>query len=249
MAGVVGQNFTEFVGLYIQVPFTSQGPGTCDPTNTTGSPPWWIPLPFITNTVSTLDWSIQLDTCTGGHAATVTTAPGTQWVKLNAGQYGFYRVNYTEPMWAQLANAAAVSSGGGTVLGSEDLAGLLDDAYQLSRAGSLSVTVFLNLIRYTFRSALTSTSHHSVMCCDFWVTELWKLNMDMYRRCPAICDAWNDLCMCHTFLSGFPSTFLGLSHLIDIMRGACMFAGAATACRPMFDNTLFRPQLHDSALC
>ena len=130
------------------MPFTSQGPGICDPTNTTGTPPWWIPLPFISNTADTLDWSSQLDTCVGGHAATITTAPGTDWVKLNAGQYGFYRVNYTEPMWAQLATAAGVSTGGGTVLGSEDLAGLLDDAYQLSRGGQLSITVYLDLIRF-----------------------------------------------------------------------------------------------------
>ena len=34
----------------------------------------------------------------------------------------------------------------GTALGSEDLAGLLDDAYQLSRAGQLSITVFLDLM-------------------------------------------------------------------------------------------------------
>ncbi|KAL0050168.1 hypothetical protein WJX82_005668 [Trebouxia sp. C0006] len=131
-----------------QVPFTSQGPGTCDPTNTTGTPPWWIPLPFTTDSEDQLNWSIQLDTCVGGHAALINVDPSTQWVKLNAGQYGFYRVNYTQPMWASLAAAAAVSEGGaGTVLGSEDLAGLLDDAYQLSRAGQLSITVYLDLIR------------------------------------------------------------------------------------------------------
>ena len=132
-------------GLFPQVPFTSQGPGVCDPTNTTGTPPWWIPLPFISSTVSSLDWSSQLDTCVGG--MTINTASGTEWVKLNAGQYGFYRVNYTESMWAQLATAAGVSNGGGTVLGSEDVAGLLDDAYQLSRGGQLSITVYLDLIR------------------------------------------------------------------------------------------------------
>lgn len=126
------------------MPFTSQGPGICDPTNITGSPPWWVPLPFISNTLATQ--STQLHKCTADD--TITVSSGTQWVKLNAGQYGFYRVNYTEPMWAQLATAVGVSSGGGgTVLGSEDAAGLLDDAYQLSRAGQLSITVFLNLIR------------------------------------------------------------------------------------------------------
>ena len=134
--------------LSLQVPFTSQGPGVCDPSNTTGAPPWWTPLPFITPTAPDANWTIQLDSCTGDAAATISVGPGTEWVKLNAGQYGFYRVNYTEPMWASLAAATAVSgSGAGAVLGSEDLAGLLDDAYQLSRAGALSITVYLDLIR------------------------------------------------------------------------------------------------------
>ena len=128
------------------MPFTSQGPGVCDETNTTGTPPWWIPLPTIANTNPELNWAIQLDTCVGAHAATITVDPGTEWVKLNAGQYGFYRVNYTQPMWESLAAAAAVSYGARTVLGSEDLAGLLDDAYQLSKAGVLSITVYSDLI-------------------------------------------------------------------------------------------------------
>ena len=131
--------------LLLQAPFTSQGPGICDPTNTVGTPPWWIPLPFTTNIEDQLNWSIQLDTCVGAHSATINIDPGTEWVKLNAGQYGFYRVNYTEPMWASLAAAAAASEG--TVLSSEDLAGLLDDSYQLSRASQLSITVYLDLIR------------------------------------------------------------------------------------------------------
>ena len=172
------------------MPFTSQGPGICDPTNTTGSPPWWIPLPFISNTVATQDWTTQLDKCTGDEihhdddddnddddddddeddddddeddedddVVRITVQPGTTWVKLNAGQYGFYRVNYTEPLWAQLATAVGVSSSGGTVLGSEDVAGLLDDAYQLSRAGQLSITVFLNLIRCVCSEFLVIGSH------------------------------------------------------------------------------------------
>ena len=101
--------------LTLQVPFTSQGPGVCDPTNTTGVPPWWVPLPFITNSDSRLDWRHQLETCQG--AETVVELEGaSDWVKLNAGQYGFYRVNYTQPMWAALATAAAASGMSCTVL-------------------------------------------------------------------------------------------------------------------------------------
>lgn len=94
--------------ILLQVPFTSQGPGICDPTNTTGVPPWWVPLPFITSASSRLDWSKQLESCQGAEAV-VELGSEQEWVKLNAGQYGFYRVNYTQPMWASLAAAAAAS--------------------------------------------------------------------------------------------------------------------------------------------
>lgn len=97
-------------------------------------------------------------------AVRIVVEPGTTWVKLNAGQYGFYRVNYTEPMWAQLATAVGGNGSiGGTVLGSEDVAGLLDDAYQLSRAGQLSITVFLNLIRWAHICSRSSGVGHPII--------------------------------------------------------------------------------------
>lgn len=33
--------------------------------------------------------------------------PGGGYVLLNAGRYGYYRVNYTEELWARLAEAEA----------------------------------------------------------------------------------------------------------------------------------------------
>ena len=33
----------------------------------------------------------------------VNAQSGTDWIKFNVGQYGFYRVNYPESEWAQFA--------------------------------------------------------------------------------------------------------------------------------------------------
>jgi puromycin-sensitive aminopeptidase len=62
------------------------------------------------------------------------------WVKVNAGQSGFYRVNYPAEEWARLR--AAVVAG---ELGPRDRLGLQNDAYALMRAGHLPATTFLEV--------------------------------------------------------------------------------------------------------
>ena len=65
-------------------------------------------------------------------------APG--WVKVNAGQTGFYRVNYDDDQWRRLGEAVASME-----LPATDRLGLQNDAYALMRAGSLSPATFLAL--------------------------------------------------------------------------------------------------------
>jgi len=67
-------------------------------------------------------------------------APDSDWVKVNAGQSGFYRVNYPAEEWERLRKA--VISG---ELGPEDRIGLQNDAYDLMRAGYLPATTLLDL--------------------------------------------------------------------------------------------------------
>ena len=120
---------------------------------------WWVPLPFITSAApARLQWA-ELSGCQS--AAPLATLPANAsgaaaaaWVKLNAQQYSFVRVQYSEPMWAALAAAArqtSSSSGGGgggeaAVLSGVDLAGLLEDSYSLAEAGELGITPFLSLV-------------------------------------------------------------------------------------------------------
>ncbi|MDX1534133.1 MAG: M1 family metallopeptidase [Thermoplasmata archaeon] len=65
---------------------------------------------------------------------------GADWVKVNAGQTGFYRVNYPPDEWERLA--AALRSRGLPAL---DRLGLQSDAYALMRAGYAPATLYLSL--------------------------------------------------------------------------------------------------------
>ena len=67
--------------------------------------------------------------------------PANGWVKLNAGQTGFYRVNYQQADWERLSRAVLAGD-----LGTEDRLGLQEDAYALQRAGFLPASQFLSLV-------------------------------------------------------------------------------------------------------
>jgi puromycin-sensitive aminopeptidase len=71
------------------------------------------------------------------------------WTKLNAGQSGFYLVNYDAAGWSALAKAVGGLDG-------MDRFGLQEDAYSLMRAGYLPVGSFLELAG----SYRDETDHH-----------------------------------------------------------------------------------------
>ncbi len=67
-------------------------------------------------------------------------SPDEDWIKVNAGQSGFYRVNYPPDEWARLRRAVAAGD-----VDTRDRIGLQNDAYALTRAGYLPATTFLEL--------------------------------------------------------------------------------------------------------
>lgn len=71
------------------------------------------------------------------------------WFKLNAGQYGLFRVNYPNAIWQRLAGAAQTgpSNNSPPPIPAEDLAGLLDDSWALAQAGETDVDNFLALAK------------------------------------------------------------------------------------------------------
>lgn len=66
--------------------------------------------------------------------------PPADWVKINAGQSGFYLAHYDQAGWRGLSRAVETLS-----LGDMDRYGLQEDAYSLMRAGYLSVPGYLEL--------------------------------------------------------------------------------------------------------
>ena len=68
------------------------------------------------------------------------TAAGDPWFKINPGQTGFFRVNYSAEGWEKLVPAIQSLE-----LSATDRLGIQNDAYALSRAGLLPVTQFLSM--------------------------------------------------------------------------------------------------------
>eukprot|EP00879_Flechtneria_rotunda_P033023 GHRR01036539.1.p1 GENE.GHRR01036539.1~~GHRR01036539.1.p1 ORF type:complete len:804 (+),score=310.33 GHRR01036539.1:678-3089(+) len=103
-----------------------------------GDSSWWIPMAVHVGGSNSIEWH-EFSNCSSTMKLPV---PHNGWVLANAGRYGFYRVNYTEPLWRALGAAAAAHP---THITSIDYAGLLDDAYSLSLARQLNITVFFQL--------------------------------------------------------------------------------------------------------
>ncbi|GAB4816290.1 hypothetical protein N2152v2_003336 [Parachlorella kessleri] len=125
-----------------QARFSLAGTSPCDT-----SEAWWVPVALVTSdNPGERRWT-ELAGCQSPEPVAKLSGSGG-WVKVNAGQYGYYRVQYDQPLWDALAAAAASTKadGGAPLLSEVDLAGLLEDSFSLAEAGELNITVFLNLV-------------------------------------------------------------------------------------------------------
>ncbi|XP_056646326.1 endoplasmic reticulum aminopeptidase 1-like isoform X2 [Diorhabda sublineata] len=68
-----------------------------------------------------------------------------KWIKANVNQTGFYRVTYDDDIWAALISTLKTDH---KAFSAADRASLIDDAFSLSRAGVLNVSVALELSLY-----------------------------------------------------------------------------------------------------
>ncbi len=97
----------------------------------------WL-VPVVTQTAGGKVTSrFLLDALEAGRALGTKAA---EWVKVNAGQTGFYRVHYDEEEWERLRQAVAAGA-----LPATDRLGLQSDAYALARAGYAPATLFLEV--------------------------------------------------------------------------------------------------------
>lgn len=127
-----------------QAPFGLAGVQPCSPDTA-----WWIPVSYTTGAApDKLQWT-ELRGCQSSKALLKLNPKRPTWVKMNAGQLGFYRVQYSEGGWRLLAEAArsnATTRSGAPLLAGTDLAGLLEDSFSLPEAGQGNITRFLDLL-------------------------------------------------------------------------------------------------------
>lgn len=107
-----------------------------------GQPRWWVPLSFNLPGSKSMRWA-AFDTCSAAIPLPAGQGAGElpDYVLANPGRYGYYRVNYGPELWRRVTEAAHNPKAVSAV----DLAGLLDDAYQLNRLDLVGPSTFLNL--------------------------------------------------------------------------------------------------------
>ncbi|MCH7483103.1 MAG: M1 family metallopeptidase [Chloroflexi bacterium] len=99
---------------------------------------WEIPVGVVRGGAEAERESMLMDGTTG--SMSLSLDPSSSWVKVNAGQTGFFRVRYPDDEWERLREAVAALA-----LPPTDRLGLQNDAYALMRAGSVPATVFLSM--------------------------------------------------------------------------------------------------------
>ncbi|XP_031787739.1 uncharacterized protein LOC107982070 [Nasonia vitripennis] len=103
---------------------------------------WWIPLNIAAG-------DQVLETWLGSELTRQVQLPPSDWYLVNHRQFGYYRVDYDDDNWSALRGL--LNSENFRRLKSVDRAGLLDDAFNLARAGFRDYELPLELARYLRR--------------------------------------------------------------------------------------------------
>lgn len=112
---------------------------------------WWIPLTFATSS-SIIDFRRtrpKLWLCPWDKRTMISNFRDTDWVLFNVQQIGFYRVNYDETNWKMLIDH--LRSKEFISIPSVNRAALLDDAFNLARAGYIDYSIPFDLSKYLKR--------------------------------------------------------------------------------------------------
>nr|CAD7396258.1 unnamed protein product [Timema cristinae] len=113
---------------------------------------WWVPLTFTTKTekdftdTATKEWLKRTEE---NKQLTTLTPVTSDWVLFNIQQTGFYRVNYDTTNWKLLISQ--LNSDQYEVIPPVNRAQLLDDAFNLARAGLLDYSILFSLTDYLAR--------------------------------------------------------------------------------------------------
>jgi aminopeptidase N len=131
-------------GVWVtQAPFSLAGCGVCESTKA-----WWVPVSFVSSEAPTTTKWAEINACQSLRPL-IPALPKGGWVKVNARQYGYYRVNYSPELWSTASIAAAQRDviTGYEVMRGVDYAGLIEDSYALTKAGMVEASVFLETLK------------------------------------------------------------------------------------------------------
>ncbi|KAK2157985.1 hypothetical protein LSH36_179g02013 [Paralvinella palmiformis] len=102
---------------------------------------WHVPLTYVTQSgTSSLIWINGTDS-----VLLPDPTDGADWIKFNYNQYMYYRVNYSDELFRRLIEQI---NNNYTVFSPLDRANLLDDAFNIARAGQVPYEGVLNMTSY-----------------------------------------------------------------------------------------------------
>ncbi|KAL3859955.1 hypothetical protein ACJMK2_010134, partial [Sinanodonta woodiana] len=117
-----------------------------DPSESQFKYKWYVCLDYITSDGSSgIQWMPMTD-LEDGFLVQTALDQSTSWIKFNANQTGFYRVNYPDELWQRFGQLFLNSNP--SIMTPVDRSGLIDDAFNLARGGYLDYGVAMNLTRY-----------------------------------------------------------------------------------------------------
>ncbi|XP_015606053.1 aminopeptidase N [Cephus cinctus] len=109
---------------------------------------WWVPVNYATenslsnfNVTNAIDWIRPQD-----KSIIISEFNSSGWVIFNVQQVGYYRVNYDTTNWHLLINYLRTNNY--DVIPPTNRASLIDDAFNLARAGYIDYSIALNLTKY-----------------------------------------------------------------------------------------------------
>ncbi len=101
---------------------------------------WKIPLSIVTN-------NDTIDAMLGKISATINLPTEPKWIKLNGGQFGFYRVKYSDKMLDGIKAAVATKQ-----LNNFDRWGIHNDLSALCLAGEISLSKYLDFVMAAYKN-------------------------------------------------------------------------------------------------
>ncbi|CAL4068724.1 unnamed protein product, partial [Meganyctiphanes norvegica] len=137
------------------------------PLNDTIGFKWHIPLTYVTNIEPQKEEKIWMNLTN----VEFNVDPRVEWVKMNVGQLGFYRVSYDQHGWSHLIQQLKDNH---TALKPSDRASLIDDAFTLVKAGSISATVPLDLTQYLMEETKYVCWHTALRHLFEWLQLLFN---------------------------------------------------------------------------